>query len=117
MVISRAENGEPQTLGARLCYKRRQKGWTQKELAERAGTNQAVIQKIENGKSLRPRNLDEIAFALDVSPAWLQYGSEKIAGLQKDAVELALAWSRLAEPYRSALREAVLKIAAETKAR
>ena len=89
--------------------------WTQKELAERAGTNQAVIQKIENGKSLRPRNLDDIAMALDVSPAWLQYGSEKVAGLHKDAVELALAWSRLSEPYRSALREAILKIAADTR--
>ncbi|MES9926977.1 MAG: helix-turn-helix transcriptional regulator, partial [Candidatus Thiodiazotropha sp. 6PDIVS] len=41
------------TLGSRLRRKRRERGWTQEELALRAGTNQAVIQKIENGKSLR----------------------------------------------------------------
>ncbi len=115
--MAKSSNGEPDSLGARLCYKRRQKGWTQKELAERAGTNQAVIQKIENGKSLRPRNLDEIALALDVSPAWLQYGSEKIAGMQKDSVELGLAWSRLPEPYRSSLRDCILAIAKDSPSR
>ena len=115
MAIGKTDDSELRTLGERLCYKRKQRGWTQQELAERAGTNQAVIQKIENGKSLRPRKLDDIAQALDVSPAWLQYGSEKIGGLHKDAVELALAWSRLPEPYRSVLRDAILKIVPHTE--
>ena len=48
------------TLGERLRYRRRQMGWTQEQLAVQAGTNQAVIQKIENGKSLRPRKIDEL---------------------------------------------------------
>ena len=39
------------TLGERLRYRRRQMGWTQEQLAVQAGTNQAVIQKIENGKA------------------------------------------------------------------
>jgi transcriptional regulator with XRE-family HTH domain len=47
---------------------------TQDGLAKEAGTNQAVIQKIENGKSLRPRLIMEIAEALNVNPAWLQFG-------------------------------------------
>jgi hypothetical protein len=33
-----------------------------------------VIQKIENGKSLRPRNIMDIAQVLNVNPAWLQFG-------------------------------------------
>ena len=65
------------TLGERLRYRRRQMGWTQEQLAVQAGTNQAVIQKIETGKSLRPRKIDEIASVLDVNPAWLMFGDEK----------------------------------------
>ena len=41
------------TLGERLRYRRRQMGWTQEQLAVQAGTNQAVIQKIENGTGHR----------------------------------------------------------------
>ena len=47
---------------------------TQDQLAKEAGTNQAVIQKIENGKSLRPRQIMRIAEVLNVNPAWLQFG-------------------------------------------
>ena len=46
------------------------KGWTQESLAVRVGTIQAVIQKIENGKSSTPRCLS----ALAVNPAWLAWG-------------------------------------------
>ncbi len=53
---------------------RREKGLTQAELGEKSGTNQAVIQKIENGNSLRPRQIMKIAEILDVNPAWLQFG-------------------------------------------
>ena len=68
------------TLGERLRYRRRQMGWTQEQLAVQAGTNQAVIQKIENGKSLRPRKIDEIAAVLDVNPAPLFVSYEKASG-------------------------------------
>ena len=37
-------------------------------------TNQAVIQKIENGKSRQPRIVEGLAIALEVNPAWLQWG-------------------------------------------
>ena len=57
----------PGNLGQRMRQRRQEKGWTQEQLAVRAGTNQAVIQKIENGKSLRPRKIDQIAAVLDVS--------------------------------------------------
>ena len=48
---------------------------TQEKLATLAGTNQAVIQKIENGRVRHPRIVDGLAMALEVNPAWLQWGS------------------------------------------
>jgi transcriptional regulator with XRE-family HTH domain len=64
----------PEYIGERLRLVRREKGLTQAELGELSGTNQAVIQKIENGNSLRPRQIMKIAQILEVNPAWLQFG-------------------------------------------
>jgi len=61
-------------IGNRLRRTRKEKGLTQDQLAAQCGSKQAVIQKIENGKSLRPRQIEEIAKILDVNPAWLQFG-------------------------------------------
>ena len=61
-------------MGLRMA--RNDLGMTQEQLAKAAGTNQATIQKIENGKSLRPRIIMEVAEALKVNPAWLQFGDE-----------------------------------------
>ena len=71
-MIRRTQQREHDTgLGARMRSRRKDLGWTQTELADKVGTSQAVIQKIENGKSLRPRILEELARALDVKPAWV----------------------------------------------
>lgn len=64
----------PEAIGVRLRASRRKEGLTQDQLAAQAGTNQAVIQKIENGKSMRPRQIMQIAKVLRVNPAWLQFG-------------------------------------------
>lgn len=88
------------SLGERLRYCRRQMGWTQEQLAVQAGTNQAVIQKIENGKSLRPRKIDEIADVLEVNPAWLMFGDDKVTPMGDDARELAELWMRLSPRER-----------------
>lgn len=61
-------------IGRRLRQLRRDLGLTQMELADLARTTQAVVQKIENGKSKRPRIIAELATALKVNPAWLQWG-------------------------------------------
>ena len=61
---AKTKGADPSTLGGRLRMRRKELGWTQTELATAVGTSQAVIQKIENGKSLRPRILEEIAEAL-----------------------------------------------------
>jgi transcriptional regulator with XRE-family HTH domain len=110
-MIRRTQQREHDTgLGARMRSRRKDLGWTQTELADKVGTSQAVIQKIENGKSLRPRILEELARALDVKPAWLMFGVEEAGELSEDAIELARAWARLKEPHRSAMREAILRI-------
>ncbi|MCB1849293.1 MAG: helix-turn-helix transcriptional regulator [Gammaproteobacteria bacterium] len=102
----------PGTLGQRLRYVRLDKGWTQEQLAARASTNQAVIQKIENGKSLRPRKINEIAAVLGVNPAWLMFGEEADSSLPEDAKNLAEAWNRLPEPHRSRIKREILNLVA-----
>ena len=61
-------------IGIRLRETRIDRGFPQVELADLAGTNQAVIQKIKNGKVRHPRIVDGLAIALQVNPAWLQWG-------------------------------------------
>ena len=63
-----------ENVGSRLCMVRREKNHTQAELGELVGTSQGSIQKIENGKSIRPRMIMELAETLGVNPAWLQFG-------------------------------------------
>ena len=110
MARRRIESVDVSTLGGRLRKRRKDLGWTQMYLAEQVETSQAVIQKIENGKSLRPRILEQIAAALGVRPAWLQFGVEEVTELNEEAIELARAWSKLEEPHRTAMKEAILKI-------
>lgn len=74
----------------------------------RAGTNQAVIQKIENGKSLRPRKIDQIAAVLDVNPAWLMFGDELAASLPPDAIAVAEAWHAMPEPQKSRIQREIM---------
>ena len=98
------------TLGERLRYRRRQMGWTQEKLALKSGTNQAVIQKIENGKSLRPRKIDDIAAVLEVSPAWLMFGDDRSVPLTDEARELAELWMELPEQHRTLVLKQVRQL-------
>ena len=97
-------------LGDRMRFRRQEKCWTQEQLAVRAGTNQAVIQKIENGKSLRPRKIDQIAAVLEVNPAWLMFGDKMAEELPTEAVNLAEAWSALQEPHKSRIQQEILNL-------
>lgn len=100
-----------ESLAGRMRRARKQKGWSQEFLAQNADTSQAVIQKIENGKSLRPRNIERIAEALDVRPAWLMFGVSEVDNLDEEAVQVARAWTRLKEPERSAMKETIRRLA------
>lgn len=115
MAKRRTKRGQGGSLANRLRMKRRDRGWTQEQLAAAAGTTQAVIQKIENGKSLRPRRIEEIAKALEADPAWLMFGAQAVGDLDDEAMEVATAWSKLPEPHRSALKDAILNMVAGGK--
>ncbi len=98
------------TLATRLREARKSHKWSQQDLATRAGTTQAVIQKIENGKSLRPRNIVAIADALEVEPSWLMFGASETAELPPEAIAVAKAWSELNEPDRSNLKDQLMRL-------
>jgi len=66
-------------IGSRLREAGISQGLTPEELGELVGTNQAVIQKIENGKTRHLRIVDGLAIALEVNPAWLQWGEPYVA--------------------------------------
>mgnify|MGYP002636747063 CR=1 FL=1 len=108
MAVRRKKKAIAESLGQRLRARRNEMGLTQVQLAERADTTQAVIQKIENGKSLRPRKIDKIASALGVKAAWLMFGNDRFDALDKEALEIATAWSKLAESKRTDLRKRIL---------
>ena len=109
MVTKMKRRGDADSLGERMRGRRRELGMTQEQLAEKADTTQAVIQKIENGKSLRPRKIDQIADELDVKAAWLMFGNDRFDELDQDAAEIAAAWVQLAEPVRSTIRKEIMR--------
>jgi transcriptional regulator with XRE-family HTH domain len=59
-------------VGERVRRVRREKGFTQKDLAELSGICQQMISKLEVGKAQGSANIVRLALALDVSPAWLE---------------------------------------------
>ena len=111
MTGSRSLSVRMRTLGERLRYSRRQMGWTQEQLAAQAGTNQAVIQKIENGKSLRPRKINEIAAVLQVNPAWLMFGEDHNDALSAEERLFVESWRSLPAPQRERIRSEVVRLA------
>lgn len=67
----------------RLRGARISKGLSQDKLGELVGTGRDIIQKTENGEVWHPSVIAELAVALDVNPAWLQWG-EPFAPMQID---------------------------------
>ncbi|KXJ56559.1 MAG: hypothetical protein AXW12_00570 [Thalassospira sp. Nap_22] len=59
-----------------MKYALEQKGLNETGLARLTGHSQQAINFIASGKTTNPRNLAKIAAALEVSEAWLRYGSE-----------------------------------------
>ena len=78
------------TLAERLRIARKKAGMTQEGLAKAAGVTREAIAQIETGRTLRTRDIMDLAKALDVSPAWLQFGAEAIDGLSEAALAAAL---------------------------
>ena len=60
-------------LSLRIKEVRVTKGWTQAELAEKAGVRRATVNRIENArvKAIDLEVLEKLATALEVDPAYL----------------------------------------------
>ena len=56
----------------RVKQRRKELNLSQSELAERVGVAQQSIHKIEDGRTLKPRNILQLASALKCSALWLQ---------------------------------------------
>jgi len=62
------------TLAERLKAAREKLGMSQAQLADQVGLSQQSVAKIENGDTLQPRKIKEIAKILEVSQKWLMLG-------------------------------------------
>ena len=71
------------TLADRLRETRKAKGWSQPELARRAGIAQSFIGALESSSQDSSGWLPEIAHALGVDAYWLKTGIETIIGGDK----------------------------------
>lgn len=80
--------------GQRVRDQRTRRGIEQDQLAERVGSTQQEISRIETGK-IKKINLELlilIAKALEVPPGWLLFGVEGIDNLSSDSFLIAKAW-------------------------
>src|SRR5689334_19178729 len=105
------------TLARRLRFAREQKGIRQEDLARLAGVSQQTIQQIEAGMIKRPKKIGSIAKALEKSPAWLQFGTEELDSLDKEAITLAQAWMELDQAEKDAMFSAIVQMAKSKKRR
>ena len=77
-------------MGIRIYERRKQKRWTQEELAEASGVTPQTISTAELGKkALRPQNMLKICVALEISTDYLLTG--KITGADTNAISEAIA--------------------------
>jgi len=93
------------SVGARVRALRRERGWSRRELGERAGLSERFLAQVESGRgNPSVKSLAEIAAALETSPAaLLQAGTELVAllglrGAGKSSVGRLLA-DRLGRPF------------------
>ncbi|GGE76164.1 LexA family transcriptional regulator [Shewanella algae] len=65
-------------ISERIKKRRIQLGLTQVQVAERAMTSQTALQKIEAGVTKNPRNIEQLAEALQTTPEFLRFGIGQI---------------------------------------
>lgn len=102
--------------GPRLFWARNHKGWTHRELADRARVAVGTISGLENGKHVpKTTIIERLASALDVAPCWLAYGDQdKVPDWWGEASEEGRQLRKRKQPARprAAKEEAAAKPAA-----
>ncbi|TWV80439.1 helix-turn-helix transcriptional regulator [Moraxella sp. VT-16-12] len=89
------------TLAQRLKYARELANLSQQEVAKRAGISQPTYFKIENGSTLKPRNILEISHALNVDAHWLATGEGEMDTLPHQ-VQFMLDLDNTSQPISTA---------------
>jgi len=85
------------TLGQRVKWARERAGYTQPQLAKLLRMDQTTVSAIELDKIQNPRNLDKLAKALGVPPAWLRFGVANIETLTDKQVGAIFALAALSD--------------------
>ena len=93
------------TVGARIHQLRKQRGWSRRELGERAGLSERFLAQVESGAgNPSVRSLSDIATALATTPSALLAPAHEVVsllglrGAGKSTIGVALA-ARLAVPF------------------
>lgn len=100
------------TLAERVKTLRLLRDFTQAELAAAVGIKQQSIQAIESGKTTMPTAdiLHGIAKKLEVSPAWLLFGTEEIDNLSAKAIRIAQAYDALTDDEKRQIIDLILRV-------
>jgi hypothetical protein len=67
---------------------------------------------LENGTITRPRNMDALAMALDVSPIWLQYGDPRLDELTTKGTDIGILWQSLPEAEQKIVEQLIASLLA-----
>ena len=80
--MNESEKRSAKVIGENIPFHRKEKGLTQKQLADEIGVNRMTIARYEQGLySPKSSQIESIAEALDVSPLFLTYDAETLSVL------------------------------------
>lgn len=82
-----AERVNPE-MGSRIAQARKERGYTQRQMAETFGISEVAWRNYEKGRELRSGMIVEICTILKCSPNWLLGVSDEGAHLQEDSLLL-----------------------------
>ena len=71
------------SIGKQINNLRLEKGWSQQDLADSSGVCQQMISKLETGRAHQTSDIVKLAYALDVSPLYLEGISKNRDGAAK----------------------------------
>lgn len=92
------------TLGDRIRERRQELGWTQDQLAAKAGISKGFLSDVENGKrSVSAGNLQEMAQALGLSLDYLMKGDDSPSPVKE--IQIPSALSEFASQERLTFRQ------------